>query len=165
MAKGRGAGSAGATPALGALSAAGVEFRVHEYEHDPRAKGFGLEAAAATGAPAERVHKTLVADTDRGLVVGVVPVDRQLSMKQLAAAAGAKRAALAEQAAAERSTGYVRGGISPFGQKRRLVTVLDAAAMDHPTIFVSGGRRGLEIELTPAELVRVLDAIVHPIAM
>lgn len=158
----------GATPATRALAAAGVEFTEHPYEHDPAAQSYGLEAAEAIGAPPERVFKTLLAQTDlardHGLVVGIVPVTGQLDLKALAAAAGAKKASMADPALAERTTGYVVGGISPVGQKRPLTTVLDASALEHDTVFVSGGRRGLDLELPPSDLVAVTSATVAAIA-
>ena len=155
----------GGTRAVLALQKAGVEFRLHEFEHDPTVRNFGLEAAAASGVPAERVFKTLVAALDNGLGVGIVPVDRQLSMKGLATALGSKRAELADQSVAERVTGYVRGGISPFGQKKLLPTCIDDSALVFPTVLVSGGRRGLEIEIAGADLVRVLGAVSGPIGV
>lgn len=154
----------GSTPAVVALTAAGVEFTVHAYTHDPAAASYGAEAAAALGVPAERVFKTLVAEVDGAPAVAVVPVDRTLDLKALASAAGGKRAAMAEPAAAERATGYVRGGISPLGQRHRLPTVVDTSALDHPTVFVSAGRRGLEVELSPADLVALTDAATGAIA-
>lgn len=147
--------TAGGTPATVALTAAGVPFVVRAYEHDPAAASYGLEAATALGVEPARVFKTLLAEVDGGLVVGVVPVDRQLDLKALAAAVGGKRAAMAEPAAAERATGYVVGGISPVGQKRAHPTVLDASAGHHGTILVSGGKRGLDLEVAPADLLRV----------
>lgn len=150
--------AAGGTPATVALSRAGVGFALHPYEHDPRAGSYGLEAAQALGVAAERVFKTLLAEVDGRLAVGIVPVDRMLDLKALARALGGSRAAMADQAAAERATGYVAGGISPFGQKRAHPTVLDASALDHETILVSGGRRGLDLEIAPADLLRVLGA-------
>jgi Cys-tRNA(Pro)/Cys-tRNA(Cys) deacylase len=152
------------TPAILAARRAGIEFRIHEYAHDPAAASYGLEAAAALGVAPERVFKTLVAEVDGRLVVAVVPVAARLDLKALAAAAGGKRAALAEAAAAERATGYVTGGISPLGQRRRLPTWLDASAAGHATIHVSAGRRGLEIELQPAELARLTGARLAPLA-
>ncbi|KRE39242.1 cys-tRNA(Pro)/cys-tRNA(Cys) deacylase [Janibacter sp. Soil728] len=158
----------GATPATRALAAAGVDFTEHPYEHDPAAASYGLEAAAAIGAPPERVLKTLLAHTDlprdHGLVVGIVPVTGQLDLKALAAAVGAKRASMADPALAERTTGFVVGGISPIGQKRSLTTVLDASALEHETVYVSGGRRGLDLELLPSDLVAVTSATVAAIA-
>jgi Cys-tRNA(Pro)/Cys-tRNA(Cys) deacylase len=151
------------TPATIALERARIPFRVHEYAHDPRHESYGLEASQALGVPPGRVFKTLIAEVDGGLVAGVVPVGGQLDLKALAAAVGGKRAALAEVAAAERATGYVAGGISPVGQRRRLPVVLDRSAMDHATVFCSGGRRGLEIELAPADLVRAAAAAVAEI--
>jgi Cys-tRNA(Pro)/Cys-tRNA(Cys) deacylase len=151
------------TPATVALTKAGVDFRVHEYDHAV-SHGWGAEAAEALGLDAARVFKTLLVEAD-GPVVAIVPVSAQLDLKALAATCEAKRAALMEAAAAQRRTGYVLGGISPFGQKQRAPTVLDASAPDHPTISVSGGRRGLELEVAPADLVRVLDARTAAIAV
>ena len=157
--------TAGGTPATVALTAAGVPFSVHAYVHDPTtASSYGEEAAQAMGVPAERVFKTLVADVDGALTVAVVPVSGALDLKALATAVGGKRAAMADPAAAERTTGYVLGGISPLGQRKRLRTVVDASALDHPTVFVSAGRRGLEVELSGADLVRLTDAATAPIA-
>ena len=153
------------TTATAALERAGIPFTVHEYARDPRASSYGQEASSALGMPADRVFKTLIVAVDGNLVAGVVPVEGQLDLKALAAAAGGKRAVMAEVAAAERATGYVAGGISPVGQRRRLPVVLDASAMTHPTVFCSGGRRGLEIELTPADLVRAANATVASIGV
>ncbi len=152
------------TPATAALTAAGIPFTVHAYQHDPSTASFGLEAAEALGVEPDRVFKTLLADTDSGLVVGVVPVGGRLDLKALATAVGAKRAEMADPAVAERRTGYVVGGISPIGQKTRLPTVLDETAELYDTVFVSGGRRGLDIELAPAGLIAVTSATVAPIA-
>lgn len=154
----------GATPAARALIAAGIRFEEHEYEHDPSAASFGLEAAEALCVDPARVFKTLVVDVGGRLAVGVVPVAGTLDLKAIAAAAGGKKAAMADVALAERTTGYVAGGISPIGQRKRLPTVIDASAEGHETIFVSGGRRGFDIELAPADLVRATTAIVAPIA-
>ena len=158
----------GATLATRALTEAGVEFTEHPYEHDPRADSYGLEAAEAIGVPPERVLKTLLAQTDQprdhGLVVGIVPVTGQLDLKALAAAVGAKKATMADPALAERTTGYVVGGISPIGQKRALPTVLDESATAHPSVYVSGGRRGLDLEIAPGDLASVTGAIVAAIA-
>jgi Cys-tRNA(Pro)/Cys-tRNA(Cys) deacylase len=159
---------AGGTPATVALDRAGVAFTLHPYEHDPRAASYGLEAAEALGLAPARVFKTLMASLDpstgsgrRGaLVVGIVPVTGQLDLKALARALGGSRASMAELAVAERATGYVAGGISPIGQKRVHPTVLDQSALAFPTIFVSGGRRGLDIELAPEDVVRVTGAVV-----
>lgn len=151
------------TPATALLAKRGIAHTVHTYEHDPR-QPFGLEAATAMGVPPERVFKTLLAEVDGALAVGVVPVAAQLDLKALAAALGGKRARMAEVAAAERATGYVAGGISPLGQKKRLPTALDASALAFPTMFCSGGRRGLEVELAASDLVALLSATVAPIA-
>jgi Cys-tRNA(Pro)/Cys-tRNA(Cys) deacylase len=152
------------TPATALLAKQRVPHQVHEYAHDPRSASFGTEASELLGLPAERVFKTLVAEVDGVLTVGVVPVAGQLDLKALAAAAGGKKARMAGIAAAERATGYVAGGISPLGHRKRLPVVLDSSASDFETIFCSGGRRGLEIELGPAELVRLAGATVAPIA-
>lgn len=153
----------GATPATTALSAAGVAFTVHAYEHDPRAASYGTEAAQALGIDPERVFKTLLAEVDGALVVGVVPVTGQLDLKALARAVEGRRAAMADPRAAERATGYVLGGISPLGQRTAHPTVVDDSALERPTIYVSAGRRGLEVELSPAELVRLTSARVAAI--
>ncbi|MEO3979037.1 Cys-tRNA(Pro) deacylase [Streptomyces sp. CAU 1734] len=153
----------GGTPATVALTAAGTEFTVHEYAHDPSAASYGDEAAEAMGVSPARIFKTLVADVDGELTVAVVPVAGQLDLKALAAAVGGKRAAMADPAAAERTTGYVRGGISPLGQRKRLRTVLDDSASAHPTICVSAGRRGMEVELSPADLAGLTGAVLAPI--
>ncbi|MFJ3986132.1 Cys-tRNA(Pro) deacylase [Streptomyces fungicidicus] len=158
------AGQRGGTPATVALTAAGVTFTVHSYDHDPSHPSYGEEAAEAMGVSPERVFKTLVADVDGALTVAVVPVAGQLDLKALAAAAGGKRAAMADPALAERTTGYVRGGISPLGQRKRLPTVLDESATGHDTICVSAGRRGLEVELSPQALTTLTKATLAPIA-
>lgn len=153
------------TPAVNAARKAGIPFALHEYRHDPRAESYGLEAAEALGLDVDRVFKTLVAAPEgSGLWVAVVPVAGLLDLKALAQAAGAKRAAMADPRAAERATGYVVGGISPLGQRQRLPTVLDSGALRFDTIFVSAGRRGLEIELAPGDLVRLCAAVVAPVA-
>jgi Cys-tRNA(Pro)/Cys-tRNA(Cys) deacylase len=152
------------TPATTALTRAGVPFELHPYQHDPGTASYGLEAAQALSVPPGHVFKTLLVETDGRLAVGIVPVDRQLDLKAVAAALGWKKAAMADPAAAERATGYVLGGISPFGQRRRLPTVLDASAASHPTIFVSGGKRGVELEVAPGDLVATLTAVVAAIA-
>lgn len=150
------------TPATVQLASAGIEFEVLTYEHDPRAQSFGLEAAEQLGLDPDCVFKTLVAQTDlrtdHGLVVGIVPVSHQLSLKALAAAVGAKKAAMAEKTTVERTTGYVVGGVSPLGQKRPLTTVIDASAQHLERMLVSGGKRGMDIALAPSELARVLGA-------
>jgi Cys-tRNA(Pro)/Cys-tRNA(Cys) deacylase len=135
------------TPAIVAAERAGVAHRVHEYPHDPRTASFGLEAAQRLGVEPARVLKTLVASVDGVLTVAIVPVEAQLDLKALG-----KRAVLADARLAERTTGYVTGGISPLGQRKRLPTVVDASALAFETVFVSAGRRGLELELAPADL-------------
>ena len=161
----------GGTPATVALAAAGIAYELHAYDHDPRATSYGEEAAAALGVPPERVFKTLLASLDPAggagraeLVVGIVPVPSRLDLKALARALRGSRATMAEVAAAERATGYVAGGISPVGQKRRHRTVLDASAMAQPTVYVSAGRRGLDLELAPDSLVAATDAVTATIA-
>jgi Cys-tRNA(Pro)/Cys-tRNA(Cys) deacylase len=157
-----------ATPATAALARAGVDHVLRAYAHDADAVAgglsYGLEAAAALGVDPATVYKTLLADVDGRLTVAVVPVADRLDLKALAAAVGGKRAEMAEPAAAERATGYVVGGISPLGQRRRLPTVVDASAVGHDRVLVSAGRRGLDVELSPADLVRVTGAVVAPIA-
>jgi Cys-tRNA(Pro)/Cys-tRNA(Cys) deacylase len=153
----------GGTPATVALANAGTAFTVHAYEHDPSSASYGDEAAQALGVTPDRVFKTLVADVDGELTVAVVPVAGSLDLKALASAVGGKRAAMADPAAAERTTGYVRGGISPLGQRKRLRTVLDDSASAHATICVSAGRRGLEVELSPADLAALTGALLAPI--
>ncbi|GHA84164.1 Cys-tRNA(Pro) deacylase [Streptomyces chryseus] len=154
---------AGGTPATVALTEAGTAYVLHAYEHDPASPSSGEEAAQALGVTPDRVFKTLVADIDGALTVAVVPVAGSLDLKALAAAVGGKRAAMADPVAAERTTGYVRGGISPLGQRKRLPTVLDASASSHETVCVSAGRRGLEVELSPADLAALTDAVIAPI--
>ncbi|MFJ2115408.1 Cys-tRNA(Pro) deacylase [Streptomyces sp. NPDC087850] len=154
----------GGTPATVALAAAGTPYTLHAYAHDPAAPSYGEEAAEALGVSPDRVFKTLVAEVDGDLTVAVVPVAGSLDLKALAAAVGGKRAALADPAAAERATGYVLGGISPLGQRKRLRTVLDSSAAVHPTVCVSAGRRGLEVELSPADLAALTAAVTAPVA-
>jgi len=151
------------TTATVALERAKIPFTVHEYAHDPGAASYGQEASEALGVSADRVFKTLIASVDGDLVAAVVPVGGQLDLKALAAAVGGKRGAMAEVTAAERATGYVAGGISPVGQRKRLPVVVDASAMAFGTVFCSGGRRGLEIELAPGDLVRAAGATVASI--
>ena len=147
------------TPAIEAATRAGVSFAVHAYEHDPRAESYGLEAVEKLGLDPARVFKTLVAEVDGALTVAVVPVAAQLDLRALG-----KRARMADRASAERATGYVTGWISPLGQRRSLATVLDESALAFETIHVSAGRRGLELELAPDDLVRLTGARVSRIA-
>jgi Cys-tRNA(Pro)/Cys-tRNA(Cys) deacylase len=152
------------TPATVALAAAGIPFTEHTYTHDPANTNFGLEAASALGLDPDRVFKTLLADIDSELVVAIVPVTGKVDLKRLASAVGGKRAAMADPAVAERRTGYVVGGISPIGQKTAHRTVLDETAELWDTVYVSGGRRGFDIELAPADLVRATAAVIADIA-
>jgi Cys-tRNA(Pro)/Cys-tRNA(Cys) deacylase len=155
-----------ATPAVRTLERAGVAFSLHEYDPDPGAggHGYGEVAVAALGSDPAQVFKTLVTRVDGTLTVAVVPVSGQLDLKALAAAAGGRRAAMADAADAERTTGYVRGGISPLGQRKALPTVVDESALMFDTVLVSGGRRGLQVELPPADLVRLCRARTADIA-
>ena len=153
-----------ATPAFVALHRANIPFTPHTYVHDPRADSFGMEAAAALGVEPGRVFKTLMAEVDGELCVGVVPVMGSLDLKALADALGGKRAQMADAAQAQRATGYVIGGISPLGQKRKHRTVIDKTSAQWPTIFVSGGRRGLEAEVQPSDLILLTEAVVARIA-
>lgn len=150
-----------ATPATAALDAAGVSYQLHSYAHDPATTSYGAEAAAALGIDPDRMFKTLVIDlgsTRPELAVAVVPVSGQLGLKQFAATLGAKRAVLAEAGLVTRTTGYVLGGVSPLGQKVALPTVIDETAELWDTVFVSAGRRGLDVELAPADLARLTGA-------
>jgi Cys-tRNA(Pro)/Cys-tRNA(Cys) deacylase len=158
--------TAAATRALEVVARSGVVHRVHPYalpERHGRARedrpSYGIEAAAALGIEPDRVLKTLVASVDGALVLAVVPVDRELDLKRLATAASGHRAVMAEPAEAERATGYVLGGISPIGSRRALPVVIDTAALDYETVYVSAGRRGLQLELAPRDLVRLSSAI------
>ena len=155
------------TPAIAAAKAAGVAIRIHEYRHDPANSHYGMEAAEALGLDPVRVFKTLLVSLNgdrRSLAVAVVPVNAQLDLKAMARACAAKKAEMADPGQAERVTGYVVGGISPLGQKRSLPTVIDVSAGAFDTVFVSGGRRGLDIEIAPAELGRLCQASSAPIA-
>jgi Cys-tRNA(Pro)/Cys-tRNA(Cys) deacylase len=162
MARGRPA--AGATPAITALERAGVGYVLHPYEHDPARTSYGLEAAEVLGVDPARVLKTLLAEADGRLVVAVVPVAGSLDLKALARTLGARKAVMAEPAAAERATGYVVGGISPLGQRSAHPTIVDSSALDHPTVLVSAGRRGLDVELAPADLLALTAAVTAAIA-
>ena len=143
------------TPATVALTAAGIAFTPHAYEHDAANTNFGLEAASALNLDPEQVFKTLLADVDGALVVAIVPVTGKLDLKALAASVGGKKAEMADPVVAQRKTGYVVGGISPIGQKTRHPTVLDETAELFDTIFVSGGKRGFDIELAPSDLLAI----------
>lgn len=147
------------TPATAALQQAGIAFTLHEYDYDPDAEQIGMQAAQALGVSPARLLKTLMAQAGREIVCVLIPSDRKLSLKKLAAAAGSKDAAMLAPAAAERATGYHVGGISPFGQRRKVRVFVERAARDNETIIVNGGRRGLQIELAPADLMRALAAI------
>ncbi len=148
------------TPAITAAERAGIAFTIHEYEHDGGAESYGLEAAERLGVEPGRVFKTLVVDLDGSLAVAIVPVAAQLDLKRL----GGKRGALADPRQVERTTGYVLGGVSPLGQRKALPTTLDESALAHATIYVSAGRRGLELELEPHDLARLAGAEIRPIA-
>jgi Cys-tRNA(Pro)/Cys-tRNA(Cys) deacylase len=148
----------GGTPATVAATQAKIKFELHPYEADPAADSYGEAAADALGVPYEQIFKTLLAEVDGRLTVAVVPVAGQLDLKALASAVGGKKAQMADPATAERTTGYVLGGISPLGQRKRLTTVIDESASTFPTIFVSAGRRGLQIELAPVDLITLTGA-------
>lgn len=152
------------TPATRRLHELGIPFTVHTYAHDPRTESYGLEAAAALGVDPQAVFKTLIAELDGSLVVGIVPVTAQLDLKAFAAALGGSKSKMSDVAAAERSSGYVAGGISPIGQKRPLPTVIDETAQLFDIIYVSGGKRGMDIALAPDDLVRATSAMYAPIA-
>jgi Cys-tRNA(Pro)/Cys-tRNA(Cys) deacylase len=154
----------GGTPALVILQRSGVDFSVHTYAHDPAAESFGMEAAEALDLDPATVFKTLLAEVDGASTVAIVPVTGQLDLKGLAAARGGKRARMMDVAAAERMTGYVAGGISPLGQRKALPTVIDASADELATIYVSGGQRGLDIGIVPADLLRLTGATYAPIS-
>ncbi|GAA4230640.1 Cys-tRNA(Pro) deacylase [Actinomadura meridiana] len=163
MSTGKGRGGTG-TPATVVAAKAKIEFTLHPYEPDPDADSYGQAAADALGISPDQIFKTLLADVDGRLTVGVVPVSASLDLKALAGAAGGKKARMAEPRDAERATGYVVGGISPLGQRRRLPTVIDESVSALATVYVSAGRRGLQIELVPADLVRLTDARLAAIA-
>jgi Cys-tRNA(Pro)/Cys-tRNA(Cys) deacylase len=158
------AGTPAGTPAVVLLSRSGVSYTLHPYEHDPRAEAYGDEAAASLGVEPERLFKTLIATVDTRPVCAVVPVAGRLDLKALAAAVGGKRAAMADPSAAQRATGYVLGGISPLGQKTRLPVVLDSTAVLFDTIYVSAGRRGLQVELAPDTLIQLTGATLADIS-
>ena len=152
------------TPATNLLTSKGIDFKAHEYSHDPNSTSFGLEAAEKLGIDPNRVFKTLIANVDESFAVAIVPVNQQVSLKSLARTLAAKRAVMADPAAAARLTGYVVGGISPLGQKRLFSTVIDQSAKEFETILVSGGRRGFDIELSPQDLAELLSAVFAEIA-
>jgi Cys-tRNA(Pro)/Cys-tRNA(Cys) deacylase len=152
------------TPATVALEKAGIAFKLHEYDYDPNAERIGMQAAEALGVSPQRLLKTLMAKAGGAVICLLIASDREVSLKKLAAAAGAKDAAMLPAAEAERITGYHVGGISPLGQKKRVRVFIDAAAVTHPTIIFNGGRRGLQIEIAPGELVRLLGATAAGIA-
>lgn len=152
------------TPATALLTKQKVAHTLHTYEVSPDAPNYGALVASALGVPPERVFKTLVTEVDSALTVAIVPVTGDIDLKALASAAGGKKAAVADRDLAEKTTGYVRGGISPLGQRKRLPTVIDRSALDGDTIFVSAGKRGLQVQLDPAALIRLTSAVVAPIA-
>ncbi len=151
------------TPATVALSRAGIAFTTHSYDHDPRQESFGHEAADALGLSTLEVFKTLLAKVDGSAVVAVVPVAGTLDLKALAVAAGGRRAEMCDRATAQRLTGYVIGGISPIGQKRALPTYVDESVLVLDQVYVSGGRRGLDVGLSPSDLVAITNATCAPI--
>ena len=152
------------TPAINEAKKQKIQFKIHQYSHNPGHSSYGMEAAESLSINAARVFKTLVLQIDNDkLAVGIVPVAGKLNMKHLAKAAGGKKAAMANADLVQRATGYVLGGVSPLGQKKKLPTVIDASATNHETIFISGGRRGLEIELSPEDLCRLTSGIFAPI--
>ncbi|QNE14331.1 Cys-tRNA(Pro) deacylase [Pseudarthrobacter sp. NBSH8] len=151
--------SSNGTPATAALAGAGVPFVLHPYAHDPTAASYGMEAAEALGIAPEKVFKTLMVDVEGRLAVGVVPVSGNLDLKAFATALGAKKASMADPAVAERRSGYVLGGISPLGQRQSSPTVVDSSALDLGTMLVSGGKRGLDVELAPGDLIRLTSAV------
>ena len=153
------------TPAVRALEAAGIEFSLHEYDHDPTVKGYGMEAATVLGLDADQVFKTLIVTADGEQAVAMVPVSCSLSLKAVGAALGRKRVEMCDPAVAQRVTGYVLGGISPFGQRRPLPTVIDETCELYDTIYVSGGRRGLDVGVAPADLVRLLSAVAADVTL
>ncbi len=147
------------TPAIKLAKKAKIAHTIHEYKHDPSAESYGLEAAEKIGVEAARVFKTLVVDIgDKNLVVAILPVTAMLSLKAIAKAVKAKKAVMADKQDVMRSTGYVLGGVSPLGKKKRLTTIIDSSANNFATIYVSGGRRGLDIELSPADLQHLTQA-------
>jgi Cys-tRNA(Pro)/Cys-tRNA(Cys) deacylase len=152
------------TPATALLAKAKIAFTLHPYDHDPRSQAYGEEAAAALGVDPARIFKTLIASVEGRLACAVVPVAARLDLKAFAAALGSKRAELADPSAAARATGYVVGGISPLGQRSRLNVVVDASAEQFETVYVSAGKRGLQVQLAPADLVRAAGAVVAAIA-
>ena len=154
------------TPAINTLKNKKISHNIHEYSHDKSSESYGLEAVEKMGVNVENVFKTLVVQIDNKLLaVGVLPVSSQLSMKLIAKALGAKKAMMADKSDVERSTGYVLGGVSPMGQKIRLKTVIDASVKKLATVYVSAGRRGLEIELAPSDLVKLTHATVADICL
>lgn len=152
------------TPGINVVRKNKVSHKIHEYSHDETSESYGLEAAEKMGVSEERVFKTLVVSLDSNeLVVGVIPVSSMLSMKLIANAVGAKKATMANKSDVERSTGYVLGGVSPLGQKKRLKTIVDLSARNYSTVYVSAGRRGLEIELSPDDLTRLTSGVLAEI--
>lgn len=154
------------TPAIKLLKKQKCFYKIHKYEHDPECTNYGLEAVQKLGLDSKKVFKTLLVElSSKALAVGIIPVDCTMSLKEIAKALKAKSAKMADKNEAQKTTGYLLGGISPFGQKKRLKTVLDISALDHDTIFVSGGRRGLDIEVKPEDIVKLLGAVVFDIGV
>lgn len=153
------------TPAIELAKALGLDYQVHEFTHDNNAASFGLDAAEKLGLPAAQVLKTLIVETDTGaLAMGILPVDTTLNLKKMAKALACKKVHMADPKEVERSTGYVLGGVSPLGQKKRLMAIIDSSAQDHAKVYVSGGRRGLDLELPPMQLAKTLQARFEDIA-
>lgn len=154
------------TPAINLLKKNKSDFKIHKYKHDPANTHYGLEAAQELGLDENQVYKTLLVELNpKELVVGIIPVNKSLSLKEIAATFKAKSAVMANKDEAQKVTGYLLGGISPFGQKKRLKTVVDISAMDYDTIYVSGGRRGLDIEVKPSDIVHLLEAYCAQVAV
>ncbi len=152
------------TPALDFLTKSGVEHSVHSYDHDPGHASYGLEAAEKTGVSPDRVFKTLMVSSSSAQYIAIVPVALHVDLKAVAGVVGEKQVTMTDPKVAERSSGYVLGGISPFGQKKQLTTVVDQSALNFPSVYVSAGRRGVEVEVAPQILIDLLDAAVAPIA-
>lgn len=154
------------TPAINLLKKNKCDYKIHKYKHDPANTNYGLEAAHALGLDEKQVYKTLLVELNpKELAVGIIPVNKSMSLKNIASCLKAKSATMANKDEAQKITGYLLGGISPFGQKKLLKTVLDISAMDFDTIYVSGGRRGLDIEVKPSDIIKLLNAYCEEVAV